>query len=237
VLLHGLAGSSHWWSAVLPRLAERHGCHLVDVPRFGAALRPGETAEWVAAWMDAAGLERVRLVGHSIGGAAAARLAALRPERVEALALVSPAGMPTGRRLAGYALPLLAAVRTATPGFLVRLSVDAARAGPAAIVLGGLYAARADVREQARAVRAPTLLVWGDRDPLVPFALADEWRHALPSARLVVLHGVGHVPMVERPLEFAEALGEFLDQPGDLVSGVPVGGVRRAADDVQPPAR
>ena len=237
VLLHGLAASSHWWSAVLPRLSERYACHLLDVPRFGAALHPDETAEWVGAWMDAARLERVRLVGHSIGGAAAARLSALRPELVEALALVSPAGMPSGRRPAGYALPLLAAVRMATPGFLVRLSVDALRAGPAAIVRGGLYAARADVREQARAIQAPTLLLWGDRDPLVPFALADEWRRALPSARLVVLPGVGHVPMVERPQPVVEALREFLDQPGDLAGGRPVGGVRRSADDLEPPGR
>jgi len=237
VLLHGLAASSHWWSAVLPRLAERYACHLLDMPRFGAALHPDETAEWVGAWMDAAGLERVRLVGHSIGGATAARLSALHPELVEALALVSPVGMPSGRRLTGYALPLLAAVRMATPGFLVRLSVDALRAGPAAIVRGGLYAARADVREQACAIRAPTLLVWGDRDPLVPFALADEWRRALPSARLVVLSGVGHVPMVERPQPVVEALREFLDQPGDLAGGRPMSGVRRPADDLEPPGR
>jgi pimeloyl-ACP methyl ester carboxylesterase len=237
VLVHGLSGSSSWWSAVVPRLAERYACHLLDVPRFGAALRPDETAEWVGAWLEAAGLDRVGLVGHSIGGAAAARLAALRPELVGALVLVSPVGMPSGRRVTGYVLPTLAALGTLTPTFLARLTVDALRAGPAAIVRGGLYAARADVREQAGAVRAPTLLVWGDRDPLVPFGLADEWRRALPFARLVALHDVGHVPMVERPLAFAEALREFLDESSDLVGGIPVSGMRGTADDVQPPLR
>jgi 2-hydroxy-6-oxonona-2,4-dienedioate hydrolase len=234
VLVHGLSASSRWWSAVLPPLSERYTCHLLDVPRFGAALRPAETAEWLLAWIEAAGIERVRLAGHSIGGAGAARLAALRPDVVEALVLVSPVGMPSGRRLAGYVLPLLGALRMTTPTFLATLSIDAVRAGPAAIVRGSLYAARADVREQARAIRAPTLLVWGDRDPLVPFALADEWRRALPSARLVVLPGVGHVPMVERPRELAQALCEFLDQPGHLAGGSPVRGVRRAADDDEP---
>jgi pimeloyl-ACP methyl ester carboxylesterase len=222
---------------VLPSLAERYTCHLLDVPRFGATLRPDETAEWLGTWMEAAGLERVRLVGHSIGGATAARLAALRPELVGALVLVSPVGVPSGRRVTGYALPLLATLRTARPTFLARLTVDALRAGPAAIMRGALYAARADVREQARAIRAPTLLAWGDRDPLVPFALADEWRRALPSAGLVVLRGAGHVPMVERPQQFAEALHEFLDESGDLVCGRPMRGVRRTADDVQPPLR
>jgi pimeloyl-ACP methyl ester carboxylesterase len=237
VLVHGLSASSRWWSTVLPPLSERYACHLLDVPRFGAALRPDETAEWIGAWVDAAGLGRVRLAGHSIGGAAVARLGALRPELVEALILISPVGMPSGRRVTGYVLPLLGALRMTTPRFVATLSVDALRAGPAAILRGGLYAARADVREQARAIRAPTLLVWGDRDPLVPFVLADEWRGALPSARLVVLHGVGHVPMVERPRELAEELREFLDQPGDLGGVRPVGGVRRSPHDDEPPGR
>lgn len=235
VLVHGLAGSSRWWSAMLAPLTERYACHLLDVPRFGAALRPEETAEWLAAWMDAAGLDRIGLIGHSVGGAAAARLAALRPARVDALILISPAGMPSGRRVTGYVLPLLGALRMTTPAFLIRLSTDALRAGPAAILRGGLYASRADVREQARSIDVPTLLIWGDRDPLVPFTLADEWRRALPTARLVVLPGVGHVPMVERPRELAAALREFLDQPGDLAGGRPVGGMRRAPDDPQPP--
>src|SRR5436190_18741009 len=149
VLVHGLSASSRWWSAVLPPLAEVYSCHLVDVPRFGAALRPDETAEWLGTWMDAAGLRRVRLAGHSMGAAAAARFAALRPELVEALVLVSPIGMPSKRRVTGYALPLLGALRMTTPRFLAALCVDALRTGPAAIVRGGLYAARADLREQA----------------------------------------------------------------------------------------
>lgn len=237
VLVHGLSASSRWWSAVLPPLVERYTCHLLDVPRFGAALRPDDTADWLGAWIEAAGLDRVRLAGHSIGGAAVARFAALRPDVVEALVLVSPVGMPSGRRVTGYVLPLLGALRMTSPRFLATLSVDALRAGPGTIVRGGLYAAQADVREQARAIQAPTLLVWGDRDPLVPFALADEWRHALPSARLVVLRGVGHVPMMERPRELGDELREFLDQPGNLVRMRPVGGVRRAADDDEPRRR
>ncbi len=102
VLDHGLSGSSQRWDAVLPSLAENYDCHLLDVPRFGAALRPDEIAEWVARWVDATALEHVRLVGHSVGGAAVARLAALRPEVVDALVLVSPVGIPSGRRSTGY---------------------------------------------------------------------------------------------------------------------------------------
>jgi pimeloyl-ACP methyl ester carboxylesterase len=237
VFVHGLSGSSRWWDTVLPSLAESYECHLLDVPRFGSALRPDETAEWVARWMDAGALEHVGLVGHSVGGAAAARLAALRPELVDALVLVSAVGIPFGRRLNGYVLPLIATLRTTGPRFLTRLALDASRNGPSSLLRGGLYAARADVREEARAIQAPTLLVWGDRDTIVPFAVADEWRRAIPQARLVVLGGAGHVPMAERPVAFIEALREFLDEPGNLLRGDPVRNMRGARDDGQLPIR
>ena len=237
VLVHGLSGSSRWWDRVLPSLTESYECHLLDVPRFGSALRPGDTAEWIARWMDAGALDHVRLVGHSVGGAAAARLAALRPELVDALVLVSAVGMPFGRPMNRYLLPLVATLRTTGPRFLTRLAVDASRNGPSALLRGGLYAARADVREEASAIQAPTLLVWGDRDTIVPFTVADEWLRTIPRARLVVLSGAGHVPMVERPAAFIDALGEFLDEPGDLIGGDPVRNVRGARDDSQLPIR
>jgi pimeloyl-ACP methyl ester carboxylesterase len=113
--VHGLSGSSRWWTAVLPTLADRYETHLLDVPRFGAAFRPERVSEWIAAWADAAGLPRLRLAGHSLGGGAAARLAAEQPDRVEALALIAPAGIASGRRLAGYALPLAESLLAAGP--------------------------------------------------------------------------------------------------------------------------
>jgi pimeloyl-ACP methyl ester carboxylesterase len=237
VLVHGLGGSWRWWDAVLGPLAGRFTCHLVDVPRFGAALRPDGVAEWLAEWAEGAELGPARVVGHSLGGAAAARWAALQPDAVEALVLAAPAGVPSGRRLTGYMLPLATAVRDSRHRFVPRMILDALRAGPGGLLRGGLYAARADVREQVRGVRAPTLLVWGDRDPLVPFALAEEWRRTLPDARLVVLNGVGHVPMVDRPAAFARALVKFLDEPGHLPGRVPVRGVRGAPQYDEPPAR
>jgi pimeloyl-ACP methyl ester carboxylesterase len=57
----------------------------------------------------------------------------------------------------------------------------------------------------------PTLLVWGDRDQLVPLAAADAFTAALPDARLVVVAGAAHVPMLERPDETAAALLDFLE--------------------------
>jgi pimeloyl-ACP methyl ester carboxylesterase len=210
---------------------------MLDLPRFGAALRPDETAEWIACWLEAARLEGGCLVGHSLGGAAATSLAAGRPGAVDALVLVAPVGVPTGRRPAGYALPLLAAVATSRPRFARRLGADVLRAGPASLLRGAVYAVRADVRERARDVHVPTLLVWGERDPLVPAELADEWQRAIPQARLVLIPRTGHVPMVERPRAFATALQKFLDDPGDVRRRGPVRRVRLGGDHRQTPVR
>jgi pimeloyl-ACP methyl ester carboxylesterase len=200
-------------------------------------VRPDTSADWLAAWTDEVDLRQMRLVGHSLGGAAAARLAAMRAEVVEALVLVAAVGMPARRRLGGYAGPLFVTLRKTNPLFLGRIAADALRATPSALVRGGLYAARADIRDEARSIRAPTLLVWGERDALVPLPLAAEWRRAIPSSRLVVLPGAGHIPMVERPRTFAKLLLEFLDEHGNLVGGRPMSGVRRAGDDGEAPVR
>ena len=73
VLVHGLSGSTRWWSRNVPAIAERYRVYLVDLPGFGTlrSLRRrfvlAETATWLSEWMEAAGLERVHLVGHSMG--------------------------------------------------------------------------------------------------------------------------------------------------------------------------
>ncbi|HEX6123119.1 MAG TPA: alpha/beta fold hydrolase [Ktedonobacterales bacterium] len=226
VLVHGLAGSTHWWLRNLHVLARRYRVYALDLPGFGAMGWPalgwpaaggrsrfvlGEAASWLRAWMRAVGLRHAHLVGHSMGGYIAMRLAAVHPELVRRLALVAPAGVPMGRSLLGKAWPLaLAAARTA-PTFLPLLAYDALRAGPLTLARAGYELLAQDVREEAQRIQAPTLLLWGRRDPLVPPALGEALRQHIPNARLLYLERAGHVPMYERPRQFNTALLGFLD--------------------------
>jgi pimeloyl-ACP methyl ester carboxylesterase len=230
VLVHGLSGSWRWWRDVVDDLAPLREVHALDV-----SVGPADAAAWLLRWADAAGLDRFGLIGHSLGGAVSTRAAAAAPDRVTELVLVSAVGMPYGRRLLGYGLPLLEALLAARPAFLRTLALDAARVGPR-LLPAALYATRADVRADARSIRAPALLVWGSRDRLVPAAVAAAWREALPQARLVTIAGAGHVPMVERPRAFASAVVGFLDEARDGVGGAPVGGVGGTRQDGQPAA-
>jgi pimeloyl-ACP methyl ester carboxylesterase len=216
VLVHGLAGSWRWWRPVLPALAERHAVHVLDLPGFGrfpTARRFDLDAavEWLAHWTRAAGVAPADVVGHSLGGLVCTRLAARHPEAVRRLVLAAPAGVP-GHTVTGATLPLARALLGSRPGFLALLARDAVRSGPVTTLSAARVVVAADVRADLATVQAPTLVVLGRRDPLVPLAHGDELARALPHAELLVLEAA-HVPMVERPGEFSRAVLAFLAGP------------------------
>ena len=218
VLVHGLGGSWRWWSPVLELLAARRRVYVVDLPRLRDPVGAPQLSEWLARWLDAMALERFELAGHSLGGLVAAELAAERREQTRRLVLVAPAGIPCGRGLPGRALPLLRTLYDVR-GWLPMVTVDAVRSGPLDVFRGIAFVSGRDLREELATVRAPTLLVWGERDRLVPLELAEEWRQALADVRLEHLH-CGHVPMLEAPAELATCVLSFLDdeltnEPGD----------------------
>ena len=208
VLLHGLAGSWRWWSPAFPALAARRRLYVPGLPRPPLALPSDAMGSWVLHWLDAVGLERVDLAAHSLGGLFAAELAAVAPDRVGRLVLVAPAGIPCGRSLPGRVLPLTTAlfdIRRRLP----MVVGDAVRTGPVAVARGISLIDRRDLTQELPAISAPTLLVWGERDRLVPSRLAGEWQRLIPEARLVLLE-CGHVPMLETPDDLVAAMRAFL---------------------------
>ena len=216
VLVHGLAGSWRWWRTVLPTLAAERSVQLVDLPGFGGlpGVRPFDSdaaVDWLARWSEAAELGPADVVGHSLGGLLCARLAARHPETVRKLVLVAPSGLP-GRTAVGSTVPLLRVLLASRPRFLALLARDAARSGPVTIATAARALLTADVRVDLAAVRAPTLVLLGRNDHLVPVAHGERLAQALPNGRVRVLEA-GHVPMVEQPAEFSQELLGFLAEP------------------------
>ncbi len=205
VLVHGLSASSRWWRAILPLLGGREA-RLLDLPPFGRRFPSGGVTDWLAGQIEAEA--PVVLVGHSMGGLVCALLAAERPELVRALVLIAPAGAPEPRSLHDYARGLARTFLTARPGLIRTITEDAIRAGPEALVRGALFATGSSF---AGGVSVPTHLIWGARARLIPVELAAGWQRAIPQARLEVIDGAAHVPMLETPSAFAERLLDFLD--------------------------
>ena len=211
VCVHGLSGSSRWWTRVTALIDRHVPVVLSDVPR---SLKPSEVETWLAGRIEELG-PPVDLAGHSLGAQVSVRVAALRPELVRRLVLISPPGVGPPRSPLTYAWPLARTMLGSRPSFLVRLTYDGLRAGPRNLARGGLHVARADVTAELAAVTAPTLLVWGARDGVVPIEEASIWLERMPDARLIVIPGAGHVPMVDSPVELAEAIRPFLEERFD----------------------
>jgi pimeloyl-ACP methyl ester carboxylesterase len=220
VLIHGLSGSGRWWRRNAPALAARFRVFVIDLVGFGRSRGPFKLAEGtdvLADWMTQVGLRRAHLVGHSMGGYLAADLAASAADRdldVDRLVLVDAAAFPLGWRPVRHATSLLRAVRYMDPSFLPVLATDALRAGPRTLLLAAREVTETDLEARCAEIGAPTLVVWGEHDRVVPPAVGERLTECLPDAELVVIEGAGHNPMWDRPAAFNEAVLGFLTGEG-----------------------
>jgi pimeloyl-ACP methyl ester carboxylesterase len=218
VLVHGLSASTHWWIRNVPELARHYRVYLVDLPGFGTMHFPlprsrfvlANAASWLVGWMEAVGLKRAHLIGHSMGGYICMQIAAHFPEKVSRLVLVAPAIRPQVRTVAGYFLPLLNGLRYSTPSFMPILLFDALRAGPLTLLQTTRDLIALDVQEEIQAVSAPTLLVWGENDTLVPSSLAYILHKEIAHSSLIMLKRAGHVCMYDCYHDFNTAILMFL---------------------------
>jgi pimeloyl-ACP methyl ester carboxylesterase len=231
VLLHGLLDSSEGWSRLCDRLS---GMRVAfDLPGFGYSDPPSRGsisgyARDVAEGLEMLGVNRMVLVGHSLGGAVAASLAELLPDRVAALVLLAPAGfgrlhlaeavlIPGVRTLVEAALPMVLSSRlTVTASYVTMVSngkspepdlVERVTSRGRFLVDGVREATRA-LAEAGRSPNAfqrrrmpyegPVHAVWGDRDRLVPLSHRHGVCAAFPQARIHVWNGMAHHLIRER---------------------------------------
>ena len=241
LLVHGLGGSGENWIEVLPELVRRHRVLVVDLPgHAGSEPLPngattGDFAVAAARVLEAEGVERAVVAGHSFGGLVALRLAHSRPDLVRALLLISPAGIATSSRLIEA---LVIAAATIRPGRIVarfhhrwgahvwyRRAVfrpwfvsDAvplsARATHGLLAdqirhtntrAAGRAMVAGDPRRDLGRVTCPVVVLWGARDAQLPLEDAFEYARRL-RARLRLVADCGHLVIVERPRAVLDAL-------------------------------
>jgi pimeloyl-ACP methyl ester carboxylesterase len=215
LLVHGLGGSARWWDRTAPALAARHRVIAPALPGFGwsmggSSFRLGDAPALLLRLVERLGGGPVRLVGHSLGAIVCLGLAAREPRLVERLVLIAPPVRTAGSGLLAHALPVLGTLLRLPPAAALTVAADVARCSPAALLAAAGDLLMADHAEDLAAVRAPTLLLWGSRDTLVPAAGAADLARAMPGARLRVIRGAGHVPMLDRPGEVNRELLSFL---------------------------
>jgi pimeloyl-ACP methyl ester carboxylesterase len=250
LFVHGLSGQWQNWLENIPRIAEERRVIAPDLPGHGRSEMPQEKistqgyARSLKGLLDALEIDRVHVVGNSLGGFVAAELVVEFPERVDRLVLVSAAGISNSNAYRAPALTIgriagtLASVTAARHRRMAarRLTRHAALALVArhpsrlkadlaweAMMKGanppGFYDAfRAsieyDFRDRLPEIEAPTLVVWGANDSVISVHDADQFERLIDDSRKVVMEDTGHVPMLERPNAFNDLLLDFLAETG-----------------------
>jgi pyruvate dehydrogenase E2 component (dihydrolipoamide acetyltransferase) len=235
VLLHGFGGDLNNWLFNAEPLAADRAVYALDMPGHGGSIKQagdGDVAVLVGAvreFLDSQGIERAHLAGHSMGGLVAAELALADPDRVLSLALVAPAGLgseidaeyidgfvaASGRRDLKPVLQRL----FADPGLVNRQMVDDVLKykrldgvqGSLETLSGSLFPDGGQTRVLAAELEdgypGPVLVIWGERDAIIPPAHAE----AAPSrAETHVLPDVGHSPHMEAAGDVNRLLEGFL---------------------------
>lgn len=238
VLLHGFSGDRDLWMRFAGHLLPDYHVVVPDLAGHGATgFRPGADysapaqAALVADLLDALGIDAVHIMGNSMGGFVAAHFAVGHPARTLSLGLCNASGVQArrasamDRMLAAGQNPFLLtdaarfdafyAMTMARPPYVPRMVLDAkARAYVdryhelAEIFVGQQQ--RDQLDDRLGEVTAPTLVLWGEEDPLTDVSAARVWAAGLPHATVITYAGIGHMPMVEIPARSAADYLAFL---------------------------
>lgn len=238
VLLHGYLESMYVWDDFLPLLTPKVRVITVDIPGHGISTVQGEvhTMEYVADvlrdMLDVLGLEKVTMVGHSMGGYITLAFCAKYAERLEGLVLLSSSPFPDTELKRENRRREIALVKAGKKDALARVAPETGFAphnrkrlkdyiddlvecvhvtedeGIVAL-LGGMIE-RVDQNEMLRTTSVKQLFILGKHDAYIPVEAAEEFIALNPQARVAWLENSGHMGFIEEPEECAAALLEFV---------------------------
>ena len=252
VFLHGFSVNLSSFSLIYPALVKKRRVIGLDYPGYYLSEKKAGTrydipfmARAVCELIEMLGLDRVVLVGSSMGGAVAQEAALTAPDAISALVLAAPAGFSGINRVLASLLSVQKGLlpkkklvdamtrrlydRVSTfvynkeSGFLkdVYHGYDAMREREdyqlwiGTLLMMAREVLTADFRRRAGGITAPTLIVWGDRDEVLPPEGADIARNSYgPNLTLEIFGDVGHIPFAERPDVFVNLVDGFLSKHG-----------------------
>ncbi|MFI7650474.1 alpha/beta fold hydrolase [Micromonospora sp. NPDC049460] len=216
VLVHGLAVSHRYLTPLALALADTHPVYAPDLPGFGLTERPGTAydvarhANHLAAWLAAYRMPPVCLVGHSFGAEVVAALAARQPDAVRALVLAGPTSDPAARSRRGQFGRWLVDTLREAPLQAPILLRDVVDARPWRVHATLAHSVRNGVEADLVRITAPTLVVAGSRDPVVPASWRSQVGRLVPHARMLTVPGAAHNVATTAPAQVADAIRALL---------------------------
>jgi pimeloyl-ACP methyl ester carboxylesterase len=225
ILLHGLFGALSNWSDVIKRFESTYDICVPQLPIYDD--RKGDGLENMVKFLEEyiayAKLEKVILVGNSLGGHVAIIYAHRHPEKVSKLILTGSSGLYENTRVGGFVRrgnieyirervaytfydPAVATDELVNEVF--KITTDNKKCF--AILKMAKSAQRNYVADILPQIKIQTMLLWGDDDHITPVEVATAFKQLLPNADLVLLKKCGHAPMMEQPKEFNRLVALFL---------------------------
>jgi pimeloyl-ACP methyl ester carboxylesterase len=186
-------------------------------------------------FVDKLGLDKFSVVGHSMGGKMAWSMAAAQPQRVQSLVLMAPDGFPESKDIGTkpYEVPrVMGVIKYVLPKYLVQKSIEPAFNDAGALSQAlinryfdmlrapGVRGAILDRSNQTiytdpvprlKSITAPTLLIWGEQDQMIPNSNAQSYANVLLNSSTVLLPNLGHLLQEEQPEKGLEVVVQFLD--------------------------
>jgi pimeloyl-ACP methyl ester carboxylesterase len=248
VLVHGLGrNAAKDWEHLIPALAERYSVYALDLPGFGHSDKgnhlysPDNFARVLEAVLEKRVPRPFSLIGHSMGGAVALAYIGAYPQRVSRLILVDAAGVlhrsvyaeflgrVAAQRAMGMDSPwfesVVRAIQLRAENWPIRGELALERAGVRRRLLRGdpnaisaFAMVEHDFSQIVRAIRTPTLIIWGADDTIAPVRTGQALASGIPGARLIVLAGAAHAPQIQVPSRFNPIV---LDELAGLPTATP----------------
>jgi pimeloyl-ACP methyl ester carboxylesterase len=232
LLVHGLSGDSSSWAEVMPILSAKYRVIAPDLLGHGRSDKPDADyspalfARLLRDLLDALGIDKATVVGHSLGGGVAMTFASQHRNYCRRLVLLNSGGFGTEvsvllRTLSlpgsGFVLPLIAAAHALWTGGVSTVREKLPPRDDRRVFLRTLRSV-VNLRGQAASALAclhsfadlPTQIIGGENDRIIPVAHAHAAHKALPGSRLDILPGVGHDPQKQRPEIVADLIDDFI---------------------------
>jgi pimeloyl-ACP methyl ester carboxylesterase len=235
LLMHGLGGSIESWTNNIEELAKTFRVVAVDLPGFGLSDKPKTDytirfyTKFVAQFLKQLNLKQASVVGSSLGGHVAAEVAINHPSLVKRLILISPVGaLPRSFKgspalwkyvnvIHSTSVQQVKHALSALDGKPVddsyaqlafqKISMPGAKDAFMSALAGSAKAPRLNSR--LNKIKAPTLLLWGKEDYMIPVKFAEPFV-GMKNCRVILLENCGHRPHFERPELFNKILSDFL---------------------------
>lgn len=235
LLLHGVGASAERWSKIMPLFAKHFHVVAPDIIGFGYSDKPEVSytipffLDFVKDFAHAMDMDNLTLIGASLGGQIAAEFAIASKNMIENLVLVTPAGVmkePTpvlNYYIAAAMYPTFDNAKKAfrqmagdpkavdevyARDFVNRMQLPNAKYAFMSSIMGSKGAPNLSGR--LREIDAPTLIVWGEKDALIPVRYARKFQKEIEGSQLAIIKNSGHTPYFERPDRFSDIVLEFL---------------------------